>query len=402
MYRLLLVTLLLLPCACDDATPAADASSDARAADGAVEAALADADASDGLDVDADATAGDGTIDAPPAPDAGPWTTPTCTQITGMAGVTFSSDEGQTLTPTAGMLSGVAYTMGIVALARGNTLVAQHGDALWRSVDSGCTWRELGKSGLLELAASGDVTYGWGDNRDELWRIDGSTPTKLTSPTPNIHGLGVDRQNPKRLRIGADGGVIYESTDGGASFSQLLIKKGDVPSVLNYRVAFDPADLDHLAYGVANDGLIVSSDGGKSWTKATGLTTSARANIFSVAFSPAQSNVVWAMGLDPTELNAKRKIFRSIDGGKTFVKVVDEAGTIPMSNGTELWPHPQNPDLLYFAHGSKFSGARLMRYDHSSGMVTSTTNTFHGIDALAFNPSNPSLLYIGLDWKDFL
>jgi photosystem II stability/assembly factor-like uncharacterized protein len=381
---------------CSDSTSAADAAVDALVTDLAGDL---ESDAMAQPDLAADTTAQpDLGVDAP-APDSGGgvWTVPACTQITGGAGITFSDDGGKTLTPLVQPLTGIKYTFGLVTLARANTLVAQHDDQLWRSTDAGCSWGKLGKSpGLLRLEASGDTVYGWADNQSALVEIAGTKVTARTSPTPNLKGLGIDSTKARTLRVGGPSGQLWTSSDGGA----LWKKTGVAPSSpgLGYRVAFDPSDLDHAVYGRAVDGVFVTTDGGKSWTQASGLSAGAKpkANIFELAISPADGQIVWAMGIDLTLAKTTRQIFRSQDGGKSFSPVVAESGTVPMSNGTEVWPHPRRQEVVFFGHGSKFSGGILMTYDHSTGKVVGHKNSYHGVDSVAVSPADDDLVYIGL------
>src|ERR671917_200696 len=66
---------------------------------------------------------------------------PSCLRITGTAAVTFTRDEGGTLTPSAETLSGVGYTYGLTVLDQPNTLMAWHKNDLILSTDAGCSWR---------------------------------------------------------------------------------------------------------------------------------------------------------------------------------------------------------------------------------------------------------------------
>lgn len=396
----LLTSLAVLGAACSSSAAAPDGGIEAGA-DQALDVHRRDATTTDGTVDLADAEGADGPADA--TADAGAWHVPTCTLITGSAGITYTSDEGQTLAPTAGKLSGVAYTFGLVTLQRPNALVAQHGDELLASDDAGCSWSVLGKSpGLLHLVASGDTVYGWADNQATLIRIEGKTITTLKGPVANIHGLAVDPLMPRRLRIGGPGGQLHESQDRGQLWTKVGVQ-ARAPG-LDYRVAFDAQNLDHVLYGCATEGVYMTENGGTTWTRAQGLSTGTppKANIFELAVSPTDGQIAWGMGIDLTLTPTKRQIYRSEDGGLTFAPVVAETAIIPLNNGTALWPHPHLRQLLYFAFGSKFSGGRLMKYDQTTGQVTSTTNGFHGIDALAVSPADDSLLYLGLSWKDFI
>jgi hypothetical protein len=325
------------------------------------------------------------------------WIVPTCTTITGTAAVTFTKDEGATLTPSNQTLSGVGYT-GLAALDTPNTLLAEHKGDLLRSTDAGCTWNKIGtlEGGLFELtAASGGRAYAWVDNGEAFYRIDDGVPTPLTTPAPNIVGLGVDPADGLHLRIGDASGAVSDSTDGGVTWN----KQGDPATTggltIGYRFAFDPTDLDHYLFGQSTDGASVTFDGGTTWMKSTGI-GAANANAFSIAVSPANPDVVWveAIELGPDQ----RHIYRSTDGGLTFTSVVDSSADVTLINGNLLSPHPTNEDVLYFVFGTSFQGygTDLYRYDQSTGQVTKTHNQNHGITEIVASPADDTVQYLGL------
>jgi hypothetical protein len=156
--------------------------------------------------------------------------------------------------------------------------------------------------------------------------------------------------------------------------------------------------------GTMVGGAYVTTDAGRSWTKATGTSaTGGNSNIFNVVISPVSSDVVWAEGIDLDE-SAKnvpsegRHIFQSHDGGFTFTPVVDKSADVVLTNGPTMAAHPTDANVLYFVFGTSFGGygTDLYRFDGMNGQVTKTHNAYHGIDAFAFNPAVPSVMYLGL------
>lgn len=342
------------------------------------------------------------------AGDGGPsWKLPQCTSVTGTAAVTFSQDEGATLAPVAGALSGVVYTKGLVTLDTPNVLLAASGTKLLRSANAGCDWSEIGTlpSGTMILAKGiGDRAFAWNDNQDTLLRIDAETMTVLKSPSPNVIGLGTDPANADRLRLGGADLQLWESIDGGKTFQAVGLPALTSSTLLAYRVAFDPKNLDHALVGAANFGAWYTEDGGKSWTKSVGLSANGQANAFELAVSPVDSKVVWAEGIDLEEnlggaKNEGRHIWRSTDGGATFVKVVDHAaGDVTLTNGLPLVPHPTDANVVYFEFGTHFQGygTDLFRYDAATKTLGRTHNAYDDMLAIAFSPADPSLLYLGI------
>jgi hypothetical protein len=342
---------------------------------------------------------------------SGTWTVPTCPRVisTGTPGMTYTTDEGATFTPTGRPLTGTSYTSGLVALGTPNTLVSTVGSTVYRSTDAGCVWRKVADLGaasgyeLLTLSAAGaDRAYVWSDNRGVLFRLDGTAVTSLKSPVGSILGLTADRKNGDRLRLGDDRGQIWESLDAGASWQPV-----GAPPIADgwaYRVAFDPANLDHAVVGAVITGSWVTFDAGRTWTQSTGLTKTGQVNVFNVVISPSDPQVVWSMGLDIAEADAGiagrgRYLFRSADGGVTFDRVFNESGPVTLINGPTMAVHPTDPNVLYFVFGTWFNnyGTDLYRLDAETGVLTWNHNAdYHGLRAIEFSPADPAVTYLGL------
>lgn len=329
------------------------------------------------------------------------WTVPACTSVTGTSAVTFTLDEGANLAPTEGQLTGVGYTWGLAALDTPNTLLAEHKGQLLRSEDAGCSWSVIGalEGGIFKLtAAPGGIAYAWSDNGAAFYRIEEDGPHAFPTPAPNIIGVGVDPADGRHLRIGDATGTLHDSKDGGETWT----KQGTSPgqgSFLGYRFAFDPANLDHVLFGQSLDGSSVSFDGGATWTKSAGL-GSAGANAFSIVVSPVDGDIVWVEAL---EIGPDiRHVYRSTDGGATFDVAVTESAEVDLINGTLLAPHPKDAGVLYFVFGTGFQnyGTDLFRYDHATGQVTKTHNSYDEVSAVVPSPADPGVLYLGLTVED--
>lgn len=331
------------------------------------------------------------------------WTRPACTSVRGTAAVTFTLDEGATLAPTTESLQGLGYTYGLVALDTPNTLLAEHQGKLLRSTDAGCTWRVLGAAStpLTLQAARGGIAYGFQDNSSPLYRVQGTRITKLTVPVDNLLGLGVDPAKGTHLRIGDAVGGLWDSTDAGVTWMPIGVQAPVASRPLVYRYAFDPKALDHVLVGSAVSGAHVSTDGGMIWKTSTGLGAHS-VNVFSIVISPKDGNVVWAQGIDLDHSSdpgsSGRTIWRSTDGGLSFTAVVTQTLEVILRNQVLLAAHPTDPNVLYFVFGTYFQGygTDLYRYDHSTGKVTKTHNDYNDVSALAFSPSDPKVMYLGL------
>ena len=329
---------------------------------------------------------------------------PQCGMVLGTPAVTFTHDQGETLTPIAQQLEPVSYTNGLVSLLDvPHTLMAWHHDDLIISTDAGCSWRVVATiPGVFPpklAAARGGRVYAWSDRREFLARYDSRGTAQLKPPSDFV-GLAADRAKADRVRGGSSNGEIWESNDAGETWTRI----GSLPNMISiYRIEFDPNDLDHIVAGVLGGGAFVTRDGGRTWTRATGLGAKS-VNVFQLVISPVDGSRVWAEGLDIDEYDQGhpsqgQHIYVSSDGGATYAKVVDESPTVILVNGPVMAADPRNRDVLYFVFGTYFGGygTDLYRFDLSTRTLRVTHNDFQDIDSIAFSNTDPTLMYFGLE-----
>ncbi|TWD73324.1 sortilin (neurotensin receptor 3) [Kribbella amoyensis] len=321
------------------------------------------------------------------------WTVPHCDTVYGDGGVTVTADDGAQLAPTKGTLRPVTYTK-VATLPEPNVLIAIGRQSIQRSADAGCSWQQIDKS--PDDLATYDVTAGPGDtayvhsvNDQPIHRVKGSTVSTVAGP---IEGNGVVAlySAPGSLRVVGGDGQLYDSADDGVSWRRAGLAPGR--DLFAYDAVIDPRDPDHAVVGVMSDGVYSTFDGGRTWTHAAAVE---RTNAFSLAISPADPSKVWLEAYDRDA--ADRFIWQSDDGGRKF-RIVLDSTRATLYNGNRMWPSPVDADLLYFAYGTSFAnyGSDLYRFRPSTGELSKQHNTFDGIPGLAFNPADPSLLYLGL------
>jgi hypothetical protein len=323
---------------------------------------------------------------------------PPCAMITGTAGVTFTHDFGASLTPSAESPRPIAYTYGVAVMVDDpGTLMAWHRDDLLISTDAGCSWRVVATNSDWDFPpqltpGKGGRMYVWSDNRRFLLRYDSRGLHTLKQPVDFL-GLAVSDVNGERLRAGGTDGTIWESWTAGDTWFQVGALTTDVP--LYYRFAFDPGNLDHIVAGTVSNGAYVSRDGGRNWTRATGIGRGG-SNIFAAVISPADPSRVWVEGIDLAE--SRRYIWVSSDGGATYQPVVQEGPGVELINGNIMAAHPTNKDILFFVFGTHIfdHGTDLYRFDLTSGELSVTHNTHDGINAIAFSPADATLMYLGI------
>jgi hypothetical protein len=327
---------------------------------------------------------------------------PPCASVTGSPAVTFSRDGGQTFVPVEQKLEGIGYTA--VAALNASALVSRHKGVFSLSIDAGCTWRPAGTldvDSIPVIVAGPRTAWTYLDNRPSLARFDLATQQLTTVKAPgSIIGLAVDSNNDDHVTVGTAEADIFDSVDGGATWTRVGIVPATIPIL--YRVAFDPNVPRHMVAGMATDGVLVTQDGGRNWTKAAGLGAKGQVNAFQVVISPADPNVVWAEALDMSdEASAShgRHIYRSSDGGLTFAAVVDGSPDVTLINGTTMAAHPTDPNVLCFVFGTFFQGygTDVFRYDAAANHLQKSHLEVDDINAIAFSPADPNVMYFGLE-----
>ena len=162
--------------------------------------------------------------------------------------------------------------------------------------------------------------------------------------------LAVVDGDPRTMYIGAAGGGVWKSRNGGIGFEPVFDEHNQCIGAL----AIDQAHPDTVWVGTGEvwvrnsvsvgDGIYVSTDGGGKW-RHTGLADSER--IGKIIIDPTDSKVVYAAV--PGHLwdaNEERGLFRTADFGRTWQKIlyVDEN-----TGCTDVWLDPEDPQTIYAA-----------------------------------------------------
>ncbi|WP_132123229.1 sialidase family protein [Actinocrispum wychmicini] len=288
--------------------------------------------------------------------------------VDGDGSISYTRDEGRTITPTAVRQRPVQYIFTVVPLPRANTMRGVDScGSLQVSADAGCSWTAFGQvKGLDAPRLTGghdDQAYLWDQNGLALYRVDGRQVTPLPAIAKDdtssigVAALAVNRYLPWHVRAVLSDGTIRDSYDTGRSWNH--------------------------STGLGKPGDVV--------------------NAFSVAVSPVNPQVVWAQGINIAENDAHapsegRHIYRSTDGGRTFRVAVDhKPGQVTLVNGALLAPSPTDENVLYFIFGTSFAryGTDLFRFDARHNELSVQHNSHDGIKSISFNPGEEKVMYLG-------
>ena len=146
---------------------------------------------------------------------------------------------------------------------------------------------------------------------------------------------------PNEYYFGATGGGLWKTTDGGQEWFPVTDGKISCSSIGAVAVAETNPDVVYIGGGetqlrgsiTQGDGVYKSVDGGKNW-RSLGLKETQA--ISRIRVHPTNPDVVYVGALGhPYGDNEERGVFRSIDGGNTWKKVVD-ADVSMLTNLVEL------------------------------------------------------------------
>ena len=163
-----------------------------------------------------------------------------------------------------------------------------------------------------------------------------------------VGAVGVPSQ-PNVFYIGVNNGGVWKTNDFGRTWKPIF---DDQPTGSVGDVVVAPSNPNVIYVGsgeglqrpdlCVGDGIYKSTDGGKTWTN-TGLKDAQQ--IGGLAIDPTNENRVFVAALGhPYGANEERGVYRTIDGGKTWEKVLykdENTGAI------QVTIDPNNPNIIY-------------------------------------------------------
>lgn len=234
-----------------------------------------------------------------------------------------------------------------------------------------------------------------------------------------VDAVAGDPGKPFVFYFGAVNGGVWKTTNGGQTWSNITDGRTDISSVGAIAVA--PSDPNVIYVGTGESqlredltfgtGVYRSTDAGESWQH-LGLTDTHQ--ITDVVIDPRDPDRVFVAAIGHAfGPNAERGVFRTLDGGKSWKKVLflnDSTGA------NDLSMDPSNPRIIYATFwkfqrtpwSMEAGGGRSGIWKTSDGGETWTELTFNpgiprkplGKIGLDVSPANPRRIYASIESPD--
>ena len=250
-----------------------------------------------------------------------------------------------------------------------------HGDGVYKSVDGGKSWTNVGLKETRQIPRiiihpkNPDIVYvaalghfaGPNPERGVFRTEDGGETWEkilFQDEHAGVIDLVMDRERPNLLyaatwevqrfpwgiRSGGEGSRIYRSKDGGDSWEEITENPGLPRASVRERIGLavteaQPGRVYALISSDAGKGLYRSDDGGDSWKFMTDdIRLFARAYYYMhLQGDPNHADRVYVLA---------EELFRSDDGGATFMDVNDLSEQNLPSDHHDLWIDPDNSDII--------------------------------------------------------
>ena len=312
-----------------------------------------------------------------------------------------------------------------VGAASGGIFQSNDGGSSWLPIFDDQPMLSIGDIALapsdneIMYVGTGEVNAGGGSlayDGDGVYRSDDAGLTWTSRGLENVGSIGkvlVDPTDVNTVYVGAMGPLfrndtnrgVYKSVDGGASWDQILFisnKTGIIDMSMHptdpltiYAVAWERERTpENRTYGGPTSGIYKSTDGGASWDElTTGLPTDGNLKgRISIDIATSNPDVLYASYADAT--GNIQGIYRTADAGANWTTVNSNQLT---NVGFHWWfgglfINPVNENEVYHVG---FDMAKTV--DGGASWQVTFPNVHVDQHALAFNPADPTEVYLGND-----
>ena len=208
-----------------------------------------------------------------------------------------------------------------------------------------------------------------------------------------------DSEIPEGAREYAWEALIKQESEPGLSWrpigpDSITSRKGTVSGRVN-TIALSPADENLILIGSATGGIWRSQDGGKTFVPVSD--NKADLAVGSIAFCAGTPNIVYAGMGDPVYGFLGNGVLKSTDKGGSWKKCNDLSLPSP-STIVSVEVDPEDPNLVCLAQNSKFGSAENSGFYRSSDGGISWRQTLKGeVCDLAANPADPKTIYAAVE-----
>ncbi len=211
-------------------------------------------------------------------------------------------------------------------------LLATASGGLWKTKNNGTTWKSIFDN--YSSITLGDIAVSQ-TNENLLW-------------------AGTGEENSSRSSYAGTG--VFKSIDGGKSWKNMGLRDSHHIA----EIIIDPKDnnivyvasLGHLYTTNEQRGVFKTEDGGKTWKKV--LYVSNKTGIVNLVMDPQDSKILYAASWDKgrkawnmTESGIESSIYKTIDGGKTWNKIVNGFPQDKFTGRIGLSISRSNPKTIY-------------------------------------------------------
>jgi photosystem II stability/assembly factor-like uncharacterized protein len=226
-----------------------------------------------------------------------------------------------------------------------------------------------------------------------------------------LAGITADPNDANTVYVAAAGGGVWKTTDGGNNWSPLT----DSQSTLSMgAIAIAPSNpsVIYAGTGEANfsgdsnfgGGVIVSMNGGATWTLQTNGGTFNRRAISEIAVDPTDANIVYVAvaGGGVNGVGGNNGVWRSANGGATWTNTTATIAGSTAQPWTSVRIDSNTPATLYAAVGSPGGNSLNGVYKTTNSGATWTQLTLAGVASgsalgrivVAVSNSNSQVVYM--------